>query len=149
MADERCVRLHNVSIVVTAEFRSPSIPNPDFLVSDGISPRDRTVTETVTPPPVAVVKYDCGVEWTVDPSRLAIMENCGPAFADHSSIYDLATAFLGKLPHVSCRSLGLKCQVSMLEAESQRWLVGRLGVDWLRNDPHLRPQRVHLSTLLQ
>ncbi len=141
MMDERSVRPHTVSVVVTAEFHNPSILNPDFLASRGISPKNWTVTETVTTPPVAVVKYDSGVEWTVDQSRLTIMETCGPAFADHYSIHDLATAYLDKLPHVPYRSLGLNCQMSMLEANPQRWLVERFAVDWLRNDPQLRGLR--------
>ncbi len=138
MADEPSVRLHSVSVVVTAEFHNPSILNPDFLVSRGIVPADWSVAETLTTPAVSVVKYTNGIAWTVDQSRLTVTENCGPAFRDHYESHDLVTTYLDRLPHVPYRGLGLNCQASTLQHDPRRWLVERFAVDWLRNDPRVR-----------
>ena len=141
MADESGVRLHNVSVVVTAEFHNPSILNPDFLVSRGIVPTDWSLAETLTTPPVSVVKYTNGIAWTVDQSRLTVTEDCGPAFRDHYESHALVTAYLERLPHVPYRGLGLNCQVSTLRDDPQRWLVERFAVDWLRDDRQVRGMR--------
>ena len=141
MADEPGVRLHNVSVVVTAEYHNPSILNPDFLVSRGIVPSEWTVAETLTTPPVSVVKYTNGIAWTVDQSRLTVAENCGPAFGNHYKSHALVTAYLKQLPHVPYRGLGLNCQVSRLHRDPLSWLVERFAVDWLRDDPQVLGMR--------
>ena len=141
MADRYRFRLCNVSVVVTAEFHNPSILNPDFLVSRGIVPEDWTVAETLTTPPVSVVRYTNGMAWTVDQSRLTVTENCGPAFGDHYDSHDLVNAYLNKLPHVPYRVLGLNCRVPTLQSDPRRWLVERFAVDWLRDDPQVSGMR--------
>ena len=138
MTDESSVRLHNVSVVVTAEYHNPSILNPDFLTSHGIVPDDWTVAETLTTPPISVVKYTNGIAWTVDQSRLTVTEDCGPAFGGHYESHARVTAYLETLPHVPYRELGLNCQVSMPQRDPRRWLVERFAVDWLRDDPGVR-----------
>lgn len=137
MADEPGVRLHNVSVVVTAEYHNPSILNPDFLVSRGIVPAEWTVAETLTTPPVSVVKYTNGITWTVDQLRLTVAENCGPEFGSHYKSHALVTTYLKQLPHAPYRGLGLNCQVSKLHRDPLRWLVERFAVEWLRNDPQV------------
>ena len=92
--------LRSVSVVVTAEFHNPSILNPDFLKTQEIVSADWTVAETLTTPPVSVVKYNSGVEWTLDQSRLTIAENRGPAFDDGYRVHRLAVAYLQRLPYV-------------------------------------------------
>ena len=142
MADEASVlRLHNVAVVVTAEYHNPSILNPDFLVSRRIVPADWSVAETLTTPPMSVVKYTNGIAWTVDQSRLIVTEDCGPAFRDQYESHALVTTYLERLPHVPYRELGLNCQVSTLQDDPQRWLIERFAVDWLRDDPQVRGMR--------
>jgi hypothetical protein len=138
MADGLRVRLHNVSVVVTAEFHNPSILNPDFLASHGIVPADWTVADTLTTPPVSVVKYENGIAWTVDQSRLTVTENCGPKFQDSYRIHALVNAYLEKLPHVPYRALGLNCQVSTLQPDPRSWLFAQFASDWLHNDSRVR-----------
>ena len=138
MADKSSVRLHSVSVVVQAEYHNPSILNPDFLRLHKIVSADWAVAETLTTPPISVVKYTNGVAWTVDQSRLTVTEACGPAFANHYKSHTLVAAYLKQLPHVPYRGLGLNCQVSTLQHDPQRWLVERFAVDWLRADPRVR-----------
>lgn len=138
MVDTPPLRLHAVSVVVTAAFHNPSILNPDFLVSRAIVPQGWNVAETLTTPPVAVVKYDNGIAWTVDESRLTVTEECGPAFGDAYRVHGLVDAYLGKLPHVPYRGLGLNCQVTVSQSDPERWLIERFAADWLRADPQVR-----------
>ena len=133
--------LHSVSVVVTAEFHNPSILNPDFLKICGIVPQDWNVAETITTPPISVVKYDNGVEWTVDQSRLTVAERSGPEFGDTYRVHGLVVEYLRQLPHVPYRSLGLNCQVHTPQTNPQRWLIERFGASWLRNEPTVRGMR--------
>ena len=133
--------LRSVSVVVTAEFHNPSILNPDFLKTHEIVPADWTVAETLTTPPVSVVKYNSGVEWTLDQSRLTIAENRGPAFDDGYRVHRLAVAYLQRLPYVPYRGLGLNWQVSLEQADPERWLVERFGASWLADEPNVREMR--------
>ena len=133
--------LHSVSVVVTAEFHNPSILNPDFLKIHEVVPADWTVAEALTTPPVSVVKYNNGVEWTLDQSRLTVAEKSGPGFADTYRIHQLVVGYLRRLPHVPYRSLGLNCQVSARQASPQRWLIERFGASWLGDEPMIREMR--------
>ena len=135
MSEDPLISLHTVSVVVTAQFHNPSILNPDFLASREIVPADWKVAETLTTPPVSVVKYENGVEWSVDQSRLTVAEQSGPEFGDSYRVHPLVIAYLRKLPHVPYRSLGLNCQVSKPQANPQRWLIERFGAKWLSNEP--------------
>ncbi len=129
--------LHSVSVVVTAEFHNPSILNPDFLVSREIVPSDWVVTEAVTTPPVSIVRYDNGIQWTVDQSNLTVTELCESPFRDNYHVYGLVNAYLSKLPHVPYRSLGLNCVASTRQERPAKWLIQRflkLGT-WLEGEP--------------
>ena len=133
--------LHSVSVVVTAEFHNPSILNPDFLRIREIVPEDWAVAETLTTPPVSVVKYKDGIDWTVDQSRLTVTERSGPAFNDTYRVHQLAVAYLRQLPYVPYRSLGLNCQVAAPQADPQRWLIERFGASWLHHERMVREMR--------
>lgn len=135
MSEKSHFTLHSVSVVVTAEFHNPSILNPDFLASHEIVPKDWVAAERLTTPPVSVVKYDNGVDWTVDQSQLAVTEKVGPAFGDSYRIHALAVAYLRTLPHVPYRSLGLNCRVSRQQQQPRRWLLERFGARWLSDEP--------------
>ena len=124
--DEFVFRLNTVSVVITAEFHNPSILNRDFLASQGIVPPDWEVTASIITPPVSVVRYENGIEWTVDQSRLNVMEKCGSLFRKDYSVHRLVNAYLEKLPHVPYRSLGLNCNVSMAVNNPQHWITERL-----------------------
>ena len=133
--------LHFVNVVVTAEFHNPSILNPDFLASQKIVPPDWTVTESITTPPVSIVRYSKGkgIQWMVDQSTLAVTEFCESPFRDHYDIYQLVQAYLDKLPHVPYRSLGLNWTVSLKRTEPEKWITERFlkPGSWVGSDPKL------------
>ena len=139
MAGESVLRLHQVSVVVTAKFHNPSILNRDFLVLQGIVPGDWEVKESVITPPVSVVRYGNGIDWTVDQSRLEVVEKCGGEFRDEYVVHRLVDAYLEKLPHVPYRSLGLNCKVSMAINDSRHWITDRFLKQgaWLDGEPRV------------
>lgn len=119
--------LHFVNVVVTAEFHNPSILNPAFLVSQKIVPPEWIVTESITTPPVSIVRYSegKGIHWVVDQSTLAVTEVCESPFQNHYVVYELVKAYLDNLPHVSYRSLGLNWTVSMECTDPENWITER------------------------
>ena len=137
--DEFVFRLNTVSVVVTAEFHNPSILNRDFLASQGIVPPDWDVATSIITPPVSVVRYRNGIEWTVDQSRLNVVEQCRSSFRSEYRVHRLVNAYLDKLPHVPYRSLGLNCNVSVPLNNPQDWITERFlkpGA-WLQGGPRV------------
>ena len=137
MPNEIPYRLHSVSVVVTAEFHNPSILNRDFLVSREIVPNDWEVTEAITTPPIAVVKYSNGIQWSVEQSNLTVVEDCGSSFKDKYRVYALVSAYLQKLPHVPYRSLGLNCVVSTARNNPDQWVTRQFlkQQTWQKRNP--------------
>ena len=55
-------RLFQFSGVVVGQAHNPTILNPDFLAAEGIVPKswNWSVSETITTPPLAMVRYSNG-----------------------------------------------------------------------------------------
>lgn len=102
-------------------------------------PSDWEVAESVITPPVSVVRYENGIEWTVDQSRLEVAEKCAGEFRDQYVVHQLADGYLERLPHVPYRSLGLNCKVSMAINDSRRWITDRFLKQgkWLDGEPRI------------
>ena len=137
MPEDTPYRVHSVSVVVTAEFHNPSILNRDFLMSNGIVPKDWEVVEAITTPPVSIVRYSNGIQWNVDQSRLTVEENCGSPFQNEYLAHRLAVAYLETLPHVPYRSLGLNYVVSIKQDDPEHWLSQRFlrPGPWTEREP--------------
>ncbi len=137
MAFQSGIWLHSPSVVVTAEFHNPSILNPDFLRSQRIVPMDWEPKLAITTPQFSNVQYGNGISWTVDQSKLTVVENCESQFQQAYLIHGLVVWYLRRLPHVPYRSLGLNCVVAVRKRDPQRWLTKRYLRDgsWLKGDP--------------
>ena len=137
MLSDTTVRLHQVSVVVTAQSHNPSILNPDFLRVLEVVPQDWEVAQTISTPAVSLVRYKNGITWTVETEKLEVKESCGPSLDDESQCHDLVTKYINKLPFVPYRHLGLNCIVSSPQAEANRWLCDRFLVQAIRSFPDL------------
>ena len=140
MPQEERYCLHSVSVVVTAEFHNPSILNPDFLKSQGIVPTDWEPTLAITTPQFSNIRFHNGIEWTVDQSKLTVVETCESQFQDSHLAYDLVVSYIRRLPHVPYRSLGLNFVVATTTDEPQQWLTKQYLKDgvWLHGEPAVR-----------
>ena len=125
MSNDTGYSLNSVNVVVTAEFHNPSIINPDFLRSKGIVPEDWNVVETVTSPVLSMIRYENGITWTVEQSKLTVAENCMQSFQDIYLAHSLACGYLRTLPHVPYRSLGLNCTILKPVESAENWLTDR------------------------
>ena len=131
MSENPTLLLESVSIVVTAQFHNPSILNPDFLVVKGIVPDDWQVNDTVTTPVMSSARYDNGINWTIDQSRLLVAEPAGPQFRDSYRIQQFVKAYLSTLPHIPYQGLGLNFHIVLPEPDPRRRLIERFGANWI------------------
>ncbi len=138
--DEALFWLHSVSVVVTAEFHNPSILNPDFLKSQRIVPTDWEPKLAITTPQFSNIRFHNGIEWTVDQTKLTVVEACESQFRDSYLAYDLVVSYVDRLPHVPYRSLGLNCVVAIRTDDPQQWLTKQYLRDgiWLHGEPAVR-----------
>ena len=125
MSEKSDLHLHSVSVVILANAHNPSILSPSFLESNGIVPKDWKVVETVTTPAVSFIRYDNGVQWTVDQQRLTIIDKCNISFYEKydGPIHCLAKSYVEKLPYVVYLDLGLNCIVSTVRKNSRQWVT--------------------------
>ena len=125
MSEKLDLWLHSVSVVILANAHNPSILSPSFLESNGIVPKDWKVVETATTPAMSFIRYDNGVQWTVDQQRLTIIDKCNISFYEKydGRIHQLAKSYVEKLPHVSYLDLGLNCVVSTVRKNPQQWVT--------------------------
>lgn len=143
MLEKSTMWLHSVSVVITAESHNPSILNKDFLVTEGIVPKEWAVRETIITPAASTVQYANGIRWLVDQQRLEISRELDVALHEYadSQIHDLAVSYVKKLPHVPYRSLGLNCTVSVMREDPLQWLTDRfLSVDLPDVKMHMMPR---------
>lgn len=119
------VRLHTVSVVVTANYHNPSILNNYFLVNNKIVPDNWNVVEAVSIPAVSVMRYGNGINWLVDQQRLDISKEYNIPFEDHAddTIHGLAAAYVRTLPNVPYRDIGLNCVVSIENGDPLQWMT--------------------------
>ncbi len=125
MPSDTSLRLHAVSVVVTAEFHNPSILNHGFLVSEGIVPQSWEIAGAISTPPFSVVEYRNGIRWSVEQQKMQVAETCGPDFQKEYRIHGLAKTYLKILRHVPYRHLGLNCVVSVKRDDPGKWVTQR------------------------
>ena len=132
MPDKSHYWLHSVSVVVTAEFHNPSILSPDFLKANRIVPENWEPGDVITTPQFSNLQFQNGIAWTVDQSKLTVVDTCESVFRTdyRARAYDLVASYLRVLPHVPYRSLGLNFVVTIRRDDPLNWLTER----YLRDD---------------
>ena len=108
-------RLVQFSEVVVGDAHNPTILNPDFLANQRIVPKSWgwEVAETITTPPLAVVRYANGVNITVEQNKIQITDPNVEDGPENSKITDIAAAYVEILPHVRYTAVGnnFKCLI--------------------------------------
>ena len=146
MARPSPVQLNRVVIVVTAQYYPPSALDPDLLKVTGIIPEDWEPVEgddPVVPGIQTAVRFRNGIEWNMNPMKLAISQLCDGRFAEEYLIQDLAVRFVRTFPHVPYQHLGFNWSVSMATANPDRWLANRFlkRKNWLSNGSEILSMR--------
>lgn len=105
-------QLIQFSTVVVGKAHNPTILNPDFLVANDIVPKawGWEVAETVTTPPLGVVRYTNGVAVTVEFGKLQVTDIDVGDDPTASKAAEIATRYVHTLPHVRYTAVGINFQ---------------------------------------
>jgi hypothetical protein len=124
-------RLFQFSGVVVGQAHNPTILNPDFLAAEGIVPKSWhwSVSETITTPPLALVRYSNGVAITVEPHKLQVTDPNVENGPRHSKVTEIASAYVRVLPHVRYTATGNNFQSLIQREAPEAYLKGRFLKD--------------------
>ncbi|MHB8970926.1 MAG: hypothetical protein ACYC3X_01155 [Pirellulaceae bacterium] len=120
-------RLVQFSEVVVGHAHNPTILNPDFLASQRIVPKSWgwEVAETITTPPLAIVRYANGVNITVEQNKIQITDPNVEDGPGKSKISDIAAAYIEILPHVRYTAVGNNFQCLIPQNSPGEYLKSR------------------------
>ncbi len=120
-------RLAHFSLVVVGESHNPTILNPDFLVHEGIVPKPWkwNVEETITTPPLALVRYTNSVHITVEQRKFQITDSKCESGPGKSRISEIAVGYVRILPHVKYTAVGCNFHALLPVANPGRYLRER------------------------
>lgn len=119
------------SVVVVGKTHNPSILNPDFLRENKIVPKEWgwEVSETVTTPPFAIVRYANGCSVTVEQQKLQVTDLSVDTDPTSSRAGAIAAAYVQTLPHVRYTSGGINFQSIVETDEPEAYLRERFIKD--------------------
>ena len=125
MTTNSIIWLHFLSVAVTAKHHNPSILNKDFLARNNIVPDSWEVVETITTPPVSIIKYSNGVVWVMDQDNLTITETYDRPFQENadSMVHDRAILYVKMLPHTPYTALDLNYTASIIHNDPDTWIT--------------------------
>jgi hypothetical protein len=120
----------NVSVVVLANIHNPSILHPAFLGSQGIIPPKgfELAEPPICTPPFSVVKYRNGITFTVESTKLQVLQAPPPPELKDSPVPELAANYISKLPHVRYTAVGINISVFLKHPEPEKFLIERFLV---------------------
>jgi len=120
-------RLVQFSFVVVGQSHNPTILNPDFLLNQDIVPASWQwkVAETVTTPPLSLVRYENGVSITVEQDKIQLVDPNVESGPGESKVPEIAAAYVQKLPHVSYTAVGTNFQSLITKDEPGAYLIDR------------------------
>lgn len=131
------------SVVVTGEVHNPTILNPDFLAARGIVPsewRDNVkVTEAITTPPLAMVKYSNGISIVVENEKMQVVDSNKCVEPKKSPVTEIACKYVAVLPHVKYKAVGINFHC-IIDRENPREYIKDLFVKsgtWDAGEPVL------------
>ena len=120
-------RLFQFSGVVVGQAHNPTILNPDFLAAEGIVPKswNWSVSETITTPPLAIVRYSNGTTITVEPHKLQVTDPNAENGPHNSKVIEIASAYVRVLPHVRYTASGNNFQSLIQRDAPEEYLKSR------------------------
>lgn len=147
MSDESTVWLHSVGVVIAAKHHNPSVLNKDFLLHNGIVPKDCMVNEAISTPVVSMIKYSNGVNWSIDQDQLSVTSKCDVPFSqnENSQVHNWLHRYVKVLPHTPYSKLSLNCIISIINNEPDQWIIQHL----LASKLHTKVQSVRPQFLVK
>ena len=128
---------------------NPTILNPDFLAGQRIVPKSWgwEVAETITTPPLAMVRYENGVTVTVEQNKIQISDPNVEDGPEQSKVTDIAAAYVEILPHVQYTAVGNNFQSLIPKPNPGDYLKERFLKEgaWMKSPGDLDAVGVKLS----
>ena len=135
----------NTSVVAAARDHNPTILHPYFLQHAEVVPEDWELAEPAfCTQGVSVVRYTNGIAFTVDSSKLQIVDNNPPVNCDSSPTPGLAERYLRALPHVQYTAVGINVGGFIECTDANEMLVSRFLREGPWNSAGLRPSALGL-----
>jgi len=142
-------RLVQFSGVVVGDAHNPTILNPDFLASQRIVPKSWgwEVAETITTPPLSMVRYENGVSVTVEQSKIQVTDTNVEDGLERSKVTEIAAAYVEILPHVRYTAVGNNFQSLIPKPNPGNYLKERFFKkgEWTNSPSDLDSVGVKLS----
>jgi len=119
-------QLLSAGVVVAAEAHNPSILHPTFLTSQRIVPESWRLAEPpLCTPPISIVKFDNGIIFTVESSKLQVLQNDPPEELDKAQVAELADKYIAALPHVRYSAVGVNFVAFAQTDAPEKFLIDR------------------------
>jgi hypothetical protein len=121
------IDLIQFSAVVAGKTHNPSLLNPDFLAINGIVPREWgwKVGETISTPPLGLVRYTNGVTITVEHHKLQVVDPGPDLDPVRSQVVGIAQGYVNTLPHIPYSAAGINFQSIAQLPEPEAYLKRR------------------------
>jgi hypothetical protein len=143
-------RLKTFSIVIVAKNHNPTLLNPDFLRANKIVAEDKKVIETLTTPPVSIVKYEDGLSITLESEKFQVQQPAHDEFKEDWESPQVAIAFVRTLPHVAYKGVGLNWIGIWPHENPREWLKERFVASgpWSNEDFRLNSVGIRFTYAL-
>lgn len=130
----------NASVVVLADAHNPSILHPTFLTTQKIVPDTWTLAEKpLCTPPISIVKFDNGIVFTVESSKLQVLQNDPPEKLHEADVESLADKYIETLPHVRYTAVGVNFTAFVEMVNPSHFLMDRFLKNGAWNDDERTP----------
>lgn len=123
------IRKLSISIVVLAQDYNPATLHPAFLSFEGIVPASWELAEPpVCVPPISIVKYKNGIDFTLQRNKLQIVQSPPPSKWDDSPLPQLAEKYIEKLSFVRYKAVGINMALVLINSKPEEFLMTRFLV---------------------
>lgn len=123
----RDIKLLQAGVGVIASPQSPQFVTSEYLMAEGIVPKDWSLLNSQTSPQAfqSQIEYENGVMFLQNGNLIRIVENCNASFQSDYKVFDLANAYLEKLGQniIGC---GVDLDMWMPHDDPASWLTDRL-----------------------
>lgn len=121
------IRLLQAGVGVIASPQNPQFVTNEYLMAEGIVPKDWSLLNSQTSPQAfqSHIEYGNGVTFLQNGNLIRIVENCNSNFQDDYKVFGLANAYLKKMGEniIGC---GIDLDMWMPHDDPASWITDRL-----------------------
>ena len=101
------LRLSEIVVVLVDESNNPSVLNPDYLLSLGISEEKWTVENSISTPMYSEVEFNHGLSLRSTPNRVLVGQEGNSLIPEEIGAPKVAKNYIHSLPYSKCSAIGL------------------------------------------